>query len=100
MPGDLCRITEFIEASAPDGAALYKTRCAMCHDGKPQLHIPSAPVAAQSSASATSDNTVKAELRRLMLEKIHTDAGQSGGSQHGMLPACLSRRLIRIGGGT
>jgi lysophospholipase L1-like esterase len=29
------------------------------------------------SASATSDNTVKAELRRLMLEKIHTDAGQS-----------------------
>jgi len=29
------------------------------------------------SASAPSDNTVKAELRRLMLEKIHTDAGQS-----------------------
>ena len=28
------------------------------------------------SASAPSDNTVKAELRRLMLEKIHTDAGQ------------------------
>ncbi len=29
------------------------------------------------SAKAASDNTVKAELRRLMLEKIHTDAGQS-----------------------
>jgi lysophospholipase L1-like esterase len=29
------------------------------------------------SATAPSDNTVKAELRRLMLEKIHTDAGQS-----------------------
>lgn len=29
------------------------------------------------SAAAPSDNTVKAELRRLMLEKIHTDAGQS-----------------------
>ena len=28
-------------------------------------------------ATAPSDNTVKAELRRLMLEKIHTDAGQS-----------------------
>ena len=28
------------------------------------------------SAAAPSDNTVKAELRRLMLEKIHTDAGQ------------------------
>ena len=28
------------------------------------------------SAQAPSDNTVKAELRRLMLEKIHTDAGQ------------------------
>jgi len=29
------------------------------------------------SAAAASVNTVKAELRRLMLEKIHTDAGQS-----------------------
>ena len=29
------------------------------------------------SATAASDNTVKAELRRLMLEKIHTDPGQS-----------------------
>jgi lysophospholipase L1-like esterase len=29
------------------------------------------------SAAAASDNTVKAELRRLMLEKIHTDPGQS-----------------------
>jgi hypothetical protein len=29
------------------------------------------------SKAAPSDNTVKAELRRLMLEKIHTDAGQS-----------------------
>jgi lysophospholipase L1-like esterase len=29
------------------------------------------------SAVAASDNTVKAELRRLMLEKIHTDPGQS-----------------------
>ena len=29
------------------------------------------------SDQAPSDNTVKAELRRLMLEKIHTDAGQS-----------------------
>jgi lysophospholipase L1-like esterase len=29
------------------------------------------------SAAAPSDNTVKAELRRLMLEKIHTGAGQS-----------------------
>ena len=29
------------------------------------------------SPSAPSDNTVKAELRRLMLEKIHTAAGQS-----------------------
>jgi lysophospholipase L1-like esterase len=29
------------------------------------------------SAAAPSDNTVKAELRRLMLEKIHADPGQS-----------------------
>ena len=28
-------------AAAPDGAALYKARCATCHDGKPQLHMPS-----------------------------------------------------------
>ncbi len=28
-------------AAAPDGAALYKTRCAICHDGKPQAHMPS-----------------------------------------------------------
>src|ERR1700722_19310847 len=24
----------------PDGAALYKARCAVCHDGKPQQHMP------------------------------------------------------------
>ena len=27
-------------AAAPDGAALYKARCAVCHDGKPQAHMP------------------------------------------------------------
>src|SRR5580704_1603980 len=27
-------------AAAPDGAALYKSRCAVCHDGKPQAHMP------------------------------------------------------------
>jgi polyvinyl alcohol dehydrogenase (cytochrome) len=27
-------------AAAPDGAALYKSRCAICHDGKPQAHMP------------------------------------------------------------
>jgi polyvinyl alcohol dehydrogenase (cytochrome) len=27
-------------AAAPDGAALYKARCAMCHEGKPQAHMP------------------------------------------------------------
>jgi polyvinyl alcohol dehydrogenase (cytochrome) len=28
-------------AAAPDGAALYKSRCGVCHDGKPQAHMPS-----------------------------------------------------------
>jgi polyvinyl alcohol dehydrogenase (cytochrome) len=28
-------------AAPPDGAALYKSRCAICHDGKPQAHMPS-----------------------------------------------------------
>src|ERR1700722_4962434 len=28
-------------AAAPDGAALYKARCAVCHEGKPQAHMPS-----------------------------------------------------------
>jgi polyvinyl alcohol dehydrogenase (cytochrome) len=27
-------------AAAPDGAALYKARCATCHEGKPQTHMP------------------------------------------------------------
>ncbi len=27
-------------AAAPDGAALYKARCATCHEGKPQAHMP------------------------------------------------------------
>lgn len=27
-------------AAAPDGAALYKSRCAMCHEDKPQAHMP------------------------------------------------------------
>jgi polyvinyl alcohol dehydrogenase (cytochrome) len=27
-------------AAPPDGAALYKARCAVCHDGKPQQHMP------------------------------------------------------------
>lgn len=29
-----------IFAAAPDGAALYKARCAACHDGEPQPHMP------------------------------------------------------------
>lgn len=28
-------------AATPDGAALYKSRCGICHDGTPQLHMPS-----------------------------------------------------------
>jgi polyvinyl alcohol dehydrogenase (cytochrome) len=28
-------------AAPPDGAALYKSRCAICHDGKPQARMPS-----------------------------------------------------------
>ena len=28
-------------AAAPDGAALFKTRCAACHDGPPQARMPS-----------------------------------------------------------
>src|SRR6516162_9318951 len=28
-------------AAAPDGEALYKQRCASCHDGKPQPRMPS-----------------------------------------------------------
>src|SRR5437588_156330 len=28
-------------AAAPDGEALYKQRCATCHDGKPQPRMPS-----------------------------------------------------------
>ena len=27
-------------AAAPDGAALYKSHCATCHEGKPQAHMP------------------------------------------------------------
>src|SRR5580704_6417958 len=27
-------------AASPDGAALYKARCATCHEGKPQAHMP------------------------------------------------------------
>src|ERR1051325_7564201 len=27
-------------AAPPDGAALYKSRCATCHDGKPQARMP------------------------------------------------------------
>jgi len=27
-------------AAAPDGASLYKSRCAVCHEGKPQAHMP------------------------------------------------------------
>ena len=28
-------------AAVPDGEALYKQRCASCHDGKPQTRMPS-----------------------------------------------------------
>src|SRR5258708_29193854 len=28
-------------AAAPDGEALYKQRCATCHDGQPQARMPS-----------------------------------------------------------
>lgn len=34
-------VTSLGFAAAPDGAALYKSRCAICHDGKPQAHMPS-----------------------------------------------------------
>ena len=30
-----------VRAAAPDGEALYKQRCAACHDGKPQARMPS-----------------------------------------------------------
>jgi lysophospholipase L1-like esterase len=44
-----------------------------------QTRLPnnSTPCHADWRPNAPSDNTVKAELRRLMLEKIHTDPGQS-----------------------
>ena len=41
-----CRIfvaalaTTTVFAAAPDGAELYKTRCGICHDGKPQPRMP------------------------------------------------------------
>src|SRR5215475_2567593 len=35
-------IAAFVAAAAePDGAALYKQRCATCHEGKPQARMPS-----------------------------------------------------------
>src|SRR5260370_39997436 len=34
------RLATSLCAAAPDGAALYKTRCAICHEGKPQPRMP------------------------------------------------------------
>ena len=50
-------------AAAPDGAALYKSRCGICHDGKPQLHMPSH----EDLASKTPEAVVKAMFEGIMV---------------------------------
>jgi polyvinyl alcohol dehydrogenase (cytochrome) len=52
----------FCSAAAPDGAALYKSRCAVCHDGKPQLHMPSH----DELAAKTPENVLKAMFEGVM----------------------------------
>src|SRR5438105_623720 len=34
-------LSMLLAGAAPDGEALYKARCAACHDGKPQPRMPS-----------------------------------------------------------
>ncbi len=50
-------------AAAPDGAALYKSRCGICHDGKPQLHMPSH----DDLVSKTPEAVVKAMFEGVMV---------------------------------
>lgn len=48
--------------AAPDGAELYKSRCAACHDGKPQLHMPSR----DELVSKTPETVLKAMFEGVM----------------------------------
>jgi polyvinyl alcohol dehydrogenase (cytochrome) len=49
--------TLLCSAAAPDGAALYKTRCATCHDGPPQGRMP-----ARAEITAKSPEAVMAAM--------------------------------------
>jgi polyvinyl alcohol dehydrogenase (cytochrome) len=49
-------------AAPPDGAALYKSRCAICHEGQAQLHMPSH----EDLASKTPEAVMKAMFEGVM----------------------------------
>ncbi|MGA3187781.1 MAG: PQQ-binding-like beta-propeller repeat protein [Bryobacteraceae bacterium] len=50
-------------AAAPDGAALYKSRCGVCHDGQAQVHMPSRA----ELASKTPETVFKAMFEGAMM---------------------------------
>ena len=81
-------------AAEPDGAALYKQRCASCHDGAPQPRMPTRQELTartpESIYQAMFEGSMRQQSAGLTAEEARAVARYVAGKEFGKLPAAAS----------